>query len=132
MTLAVAQTLEEFERPDPVAWKDVCAVEQILPGTAVAALIDGEQIAIVRPDRRQRLFALSNFDPFSQAFVIARGIVGDKDGVLKIASPIYKQTFELSTGRCLDDDEVRLPTYPVRVVQGRVEIGRLPISRRAS
>ena len=38
----------------------------------------------------------------------------------KIASPIFKQSFDLRTGQCLDDPAVRLASYPVRVVEGRV------------
>jgi nitrite reductase (NADH) small subunit len=102
-------------------WRDVCAVDDVFPGTGVAALIDGEQIAIVRT--RDGLFAaLSNFDPFSNAFVIARGIVGDRAGVPKIASPIYKQNFNLQTGECLDDPSVRLAVFPIRVLAGRIQI----------
>lgn len=42
-------------------------------------------------------------------------IAGDKDGVLKVASPLYKHNFALETGACLADPTVVLPTYPVRV-----------------
>ena len=102
-------------------WRDVCAIDDVLPGTGVAALIDGEQIAIIRT--RDGLFAaLSNFDPFSNAFVIARGIVGDRAGVPKIASPIYKQNFNLQTGECMDDPSVRLATFAIRVVAGRIQV----------
>jgi nitrite reductase (NADH) small subunit len=68
----------------------------------------------------ERLFAVGNYDPFSHAFVIARGIVGDRGGVPKIASPIFKQSFDLATGQCLDDASVQIPTYPIRVRDGRV------------
>src|SRR5689334_22240352 len=105
-----------------LVWVDVCALEDVLPGTGVAALIEGEQVALLRA-RDGRLYAISNFDPFSKAFVLARGIVGDRGGIPKVASPIYKQNFDLSSGRCLDDPKVCLPTYPVRVRAGRVEVG---------
>lgn len=108
---------------EPVTWFDVCAVADIPVGCGVAALLEGRQIALVRPGEGERVFALSNFDPFSEAFVIARGIVGDKGGRPKIASPLFKQSFDLETGACLDDPSVRLPVYPVRVQQGRVEVG---------
>jgi nitrite reductase (NADH) small subunit len=117
------QALVEFPRVPTEAsdWRDVCAVDDVLPGTGVAALIDGEQIAIIRT-RDGKFAALSNFDPFSNAFVIARGIVGDRAGVPKIASPIYKQNFSLQTGECLDDPSVRLPVFPIRVLAGRIQI----------
>jgi nitrite reductase (NADH) small subunit len=103
-------------------WLDVCALADVPIACGVAALVEGRQIALVRPSEDDRLFALSNFDPFSEAFVIARGIVGDKAGRPKIASPIFKQSFDLETGACLDDPSVRLPTYPVRVRADRVEV----------
>lgn len=107
--------------PDNTEWTDVCAIDDVLPGTGAAALIGGQQIAVIRT-RDGRFAALSNFDPFSNAFVIARGIVGDRAGVPKIASPIFKQSFSLLTGECLDDSGVRLAVFPIRVVLGRVQI----------
>lgn len=102
---------------------DVCAVDDITPDTGVAALIGDLQIAIVRVgDGDDQIFALGNYDPFSHAFVIARGIVGDRGGIPKIASPIFKQSFDLTTGQCLDDAEVRIPTYPTRVRDGRIAV----------
>jgi len=117
------QALVEFPRVTTEAsdWRDVCAIDDVLPGTGVAALVEGQQIAIIRT-RDGKFAALSNFDPFSNAFVIARGIVGDRAGVPKIASPIYKQNFSLQTGECLDDPSVRLAVFPIRVVAGRVQV----------
>jgi nitrite reductase (NADH) small subunit len=103
------------------AWRDVCALEEILPDCGAAALIDAQQIAIFRIGQDQ-VYALSNFDPFSQAFVLARGIVGDRAGRLKVASPINKQSFDLRTGECLDVPAVAVPAYPARVRAGRIEI----------
>ena len=127
---------ESSERAGPsgsgaadLVWSDVCAVDDILPDSGAPALLAGRQIAIVRLGTG-RIFALSNYDPFSEAFVIARGIVGDRAGCPKIASPIYKQNFDLRTGVCLDDPSVTLPTYPVRVRDGRIEIA-LPKSTQS-
>lgn len=123
------QAVLEMKRPEvgveDVGWRDVCAIDDVLPGAGVAALLHGEQIAIVRT-RADQFFALSNFDPFSKAFVIARGIVGDRAGIAKIASPIYKQSFSLETGQCLDDPSVRLAVFPVRVIAGRVQVSLPP------
>ena len=104
-------------------WVDVCAIEDIVPDTGVCALVGARQIAIVRVGGDDRVYAIDNFDPFAKAFVLSRGIVGDKGGVPKIASPIYKQSFDLRTGQCLDDAGVRVRVYPVRVRAGRVEVG---------
>lgn len=110
------------------AWQRICALDDIVPGSAVAAWFDGEQVALVRPTQGSEVFAISNFDPFSQAYVMARGIVGDRAGVLKIASPIFKQSFSLETGECLDDAAVGLSVYPVRVLEGVVFLAERDLS----
>jgi nitrite reductase (NADH) small subunit len=117
---AVAVDLDEAVLP----WVDVCALDDILPDTGVAALVAGRQIAVVRVGDGDEVYAVDNFDPFSRAFVIARGIVGDRGGIPKIASPIFKQSFDLRTGQCLDDPAVRLASYPLRVVAGRILLAR--------
>lgn len=107
--------------PSPtVVWVDVCPVELIVPGRGVCALAGDVQIAVFRVDGE--LFALSNYDPFSQAFVLSRGIVGSRGDRLKVASPVYKQSFDLRTGQCLDDAAVAVRTFETRVVDGRVEV----------
>jgi len=99
--------------------KTICTLDDIIPETGVCALIDGKQIAIFRT-KQNDLFALDNYDPFSQANVLSRGLIGgttitDDTGtakeVLYVASPIYKQRFNLATGQCLDDESIVLNTY---------------------
>ena len=102
------------------AWVDVCALDDIVRETGVCALVGARQVAVVRTG--DEVYAVDNFDPFAKAYVMSRGIVGDKGGVPKIASPIFKQSFDLRTGQCLDDPSVRLPIYAVRVRDGRVEV----------
>ena len=69
---------------------------------------------------------LSNKDPFSQANVMSRGIIGDLQGERVIASPIYKQHFSLATGRCLEDKDQKLAVYPSKIVDGRVWVNAVP------
>lgn len=120
----MSQPHHESARSD--AWVDVCGVDDIVPNTGVCALVGKRQIAIVRVGEGEEIYAISNFDPFSKAFVISRGIVGDKNGVPKIASPVYKQSFDLRTGQCLDDPSVNIPVYATRVRNGRVEVRPAP------
>jgi nitrite reductase (NADH) small subunit len=113
------------EAPADGQWIDVCGLEDIVPQTGVCALLDRKQVAVFRvtPDA---LYALSNFDPFSKAFVLSRGIVGDRAGIPKVASPVFKQSFDLRTGQCLDDPAVSVKSYPVRLRAGRVEVFSRP------
>lgn len=102
-------------------WTVVCRYDDLTPERGVAALVDGHPVALFRT-HGGALHALSNLDPFSRASVLSRGIVGDRGGRATVASPVYKQVFELATGVCLDDQSVSVPTYEVRVVDGMVEV----------
>lgn len=104
------------------SWVDVCPIEDLLVDRGVCALAHGQQIAIFRVSPSDELYAVSNFDPIGKAFVMSRGIVGSRGDVPKVASPLYKQSFDLRTGECLEDPTVRLPTYSVELVDGVVRV----------
>jgi len=108
---------------DQLTWVDVCAAGDLAPDRGACALVGDYQVALFRTSPDGELFALSNYDPFSRAFVLSRGIVGSRGDVLKVASPVYKQGFDLRTGRCLDDPAVSVAVFPVRERDGRVLVG---------
>jgi nitrite reductase (NADH) small subunit len=100
----------------------ICTVDRLLPDRGVAALVDGRQVAVFLLATGE-LFAVDNVDPFSGAAVMSRGLVGDVDGIPTVASPVYKQRFDLRSGRCLDDDAVQVAAWAVRKGGGVVEVG---------
>jgi NAD(P)H-dependent nitrite reductase small subunit len=112
---------------DTAAWTPVCRLDDIVPDTGVCALVEGEQVAVFRLGDGS-LHAIGNYDPCSDANVLSRGIVGDLRGERVVASPIYKQHFAFATGRCLEEPELSVPVYTVRLdgetvcVGGRVRI----------
>lgn len=103
-------------------WLRVCAVDDLLPGRGVAALVGHAQVALFRlPD--DAVHAIGNHDPFSGANVLSRGLTGTWDGRTTVASPVYKQRFDLATGVCIDDQATSVPVYATRVVDGSVFVG---------
>lgn len=104
------------------AMTTVCAVEAVPLEGGVAALVDGEAVAVFRTHAGE-VFALGNVDPFSGASVLSRGIVGTRGDAPVVSSPMYKQAFDLRTGRCVDDPAVSVPSYDVAVVDGVVVVG---------
>jgi nitrite reductase (NADH) small subunit len=118
-------------RPEPAApvspepangWTPICPLERLQPERGVGALVDGQPVAVFRT-HDDHLYALHNLDPFSGASVLSRGILGDHAGTPVVASPLYKQHFALATGTAIEDQTITVATYPVRVVNGTVEVG---------
>ena len=103
----------------------VCAIEAIPLEGGVAALVDGHAVAVFRT-YDGTVHAIGNVDPFSGASVLSRGIVGSRGDVPVVSSPMYKQAFDLRTGRCLDSpagQEIRVPAYEAGVADGVVWVG---------
>jgi nitrite reductase (NADH) small subunit len=102
-------------------WLNVCSVDDLQNDSGICALVNGEQIAIFYV--ANTVYAVSNFDPFSNANVLSRGVVGDLKGQIVVASPLFKQHFVLQTGVCLEDENVVLPVYTSRIENDTVQIG---------
>jgi nitrite reductase (NADH) small subunit len=118
-------------RPAPAAaadpdagrnWERICRLDQLTPDRGAAALVAGHQVALFLVSATGEVLAVDNRDPISGAQVLSRGIVGDAAGVPKVASPIYKQAFDLRTGQCLDDPAVAVEVHATRVADGWVEV----------
>jgi NAD(P)H-dependent nitrite reductase small subunit len=110
------------------AWHRVCGLDDILPNSGVAALVEGRQIAMFRVG--DALYAVGNYDPASGINVLSRGIVGDVGGEIVVASPLYKQHYSLVTGRCLENTELRIPAYLTRVADGEAWVKSVPVVQR--
>lgn len=107
-----------------VTWHEVCLLSDLSPERGAAALLDGVQVALFRT-HDDHVYALQQLDPFSAANVMSRGIVGSRGDVPTVASPMYKQVFDLRTGECLDavgKEPQPLRSYPVRVHDDVVSI----------
>ncbi len=104
----------------------ICPLTDLIPGSGVAALVDGEQIALFYlPDASEPgVYAIGNHDPIADAPVLSRGIVGDLDGELVVASPLYKQHFSLTSGACLEDDTASVPVHRTLVSDGHLYLIR--------
>jgi nitrite reductase (NADH) small subunit len=97
----------------------VCSVEEILPNTGVAARVAGRHVAVFRVGA-DRFHAIDNIDPRSGASVLARGLIGNLGERIVVASPLYKNHFDLSTGECLEAPEQSVKAHAVQVQDGRV------------
>lgn len=114
-----------MERPDQATenWLTLCEKSDLIFQAGVCALLDsGEQIAIFQVNENE-VYGISNYCPFGNANVLYRGILGAaSNGDVYVASPLYKQRFSLTTGQCLDDEQVQLKVYPCKIIDNQVQI----------
>lgn len=104
---------------------EVCSLKALSPERGAAALVNGVQVALFRT-YDDDVYAVQQRDPYSGANVLSRGIVGSRGDLPTVASPMYKQVFDLRTGACLDPvgkDPRALVTYVVEVRDGVVLVG---------
>lgn len=103
-------------------WVTICSIDAILPATGVCALLGDEQVAIFRPYHDERVFAISNIDPFFVSSVLSRGLIAEHGGELWVASPLKKQRFRLSDGLCMEDESCSVAHFNARVKAGQVQL----------
>lgn len=110
-------------------WVEVCGLDSLTPGRGVCALVAGTAVAVFfTPDGA--LHAVGNHDPFVDASVLSRGLLGtaqvDGEAVAYVASPMRKHRFDLRTGRSLDDPGWGVQVWPVECRDGTVLVRTVP------
>jgi nitrite reductase (NADH) small subunit len=104
---------------DTLHWTAICAADDILPNTGVCALVEGRHVAVFRVGDDQ-FHAIDNVDPQSGASVLSRGLIGSLGDRVVVASPLYKNHFDLRTGECLEAPQNSVRAHAVRIDSGRV------------
>lgn len=99
----------------------LCRQSDLIPNSGICAEVEGQQIALFYlPSETPQIYAIGNWDPIGKANVLSRGMVGDIAGRLVVASPLYKQHFDLLTGACLEDDQTSVAVFSVALVADHV------------
>jgi nitrite reductase (NADH) small subunit len=86
---------------------------------------NNKQIAIFNFERRNQWYACQNLCPHKLEMVLSRGMIGSADDIPKIACPLHKKTFSLVDGSNLNGDNLRIATYPVKIIEDEVFVGFL-------
>ena len=99
----------------------ICEQKDLIANSGICAMVEGQQIALFYlPKETPQVYAIGNWDPIGKANVLSRGMVGDINERLVVASPLYKQHFDLQTGECLEDGEFSVPVYSGELTADRV------------
>jgi nitrite reductase (NADH) small subunit len=105
-------------------WYRACKLSDLVEQSGVCALINGQQVAIFYlPKETPSIYAIDNWDPIGRANVLYRGIVGDINGELVVASPLYKEHYSLRTGKCLEKN-CAVRVWPVEISGDTVKLAQ--------
>lgn len=112
-------------------WHNVCSIDELVMGSGVCAKVNRTQVALFSVPAKDTfdVYAIGNYDPIGGANVLSRGIIGSVGERLAVASPLYKQHFDLTTGECLEDTSVSVPVFAVKLHLGHVLVGAEPIKQ---
>ena len=116
---------------------EICSVDALTVERGAAALLpDGTQIGVFLLEDGS-VHAIQQRDPYSGTQILSRGLVGshlvpgegEEAGTIvpTIASPMYKQVFDLRSGTCVDTrgkSVERLRVWPVRTLDGDLYVLR--------
>lgn len=117
------ETIDVFARSEK-SWVNVGKTSDFAPNVGSAILYGNTQLAVFNNDKRGEWYCTQNMCPHKQAFVLSQGLIGDADGVAKVACPLHKKQFGLADGKQLDG-ELALITFPVKI-EGDVVMVELP------
>ena len=103
-----------FQQYSPVAldkvtvWFKACQEHDIPENGGACVKYKNKQIALYHFKRKQKWYACQNLCPHKMEMVLSRGMIGDSEGIAKVACPMHKKTFSLETG----ENQKKFPMMP--------------------
>ena len=119
----LAETNGQLIGKEVSTWFKACKVEDIPENGGACVKCQEKQIAVFYFKRKESWYACQNLCPHKMEMVLSRGMIGDFNGIAKVACPMHKKTFSLTTGENLNGDLPAIMTYPVKIEDGFVYIG---------
>lgn len=118
---------------------EICTVDSLTVERGAAALLpDGTQIGVFLLEDGS-VHAIQQLDPYSGTQILSRGLVGshlvpgegEEPGTIvpTIASPMYKQAWNLATGEVLDSgggEKKPIAVYDAEIRDGKVLVAPAP------
>lgn len=104
-------------------WFKVAEISDFPANGGLCVKYKNLQIAVFNFSRKNQWYACQNLCPHKLEMVLSRGMIGDDQGIPKLACPMHKKTFSLETGENLNGDLSSIATYPVKIENNFVYIG---------
>lgn len=106
-------------------WFKVGKTEDFPENSGACIKYKSKQVAVYNFTRTGKWYATQNLCPHKMEMVLSLGMIGDKEGIPKVACPLHKKNFSLEDGKQIGGDDLKIATYPVKIENGNVYIGFL-------
>ena len=116
-------TMQLTTEEKTITWFAACYAEDVPTNGGVCVKYGEKQIALFQFSRRGEWYATQNECPHRRQMALSRGMIGSQNDEPKVACPFHKKTFSLATGECLNGEDCRVETYPVKIEDNKVLIG---------
>lgn len=121
--VSTAELYETVELAAVTNWFKAGRTSQFPIGAGATIKYGEKQIAVFYFPRQDKWYACQNLCPHKLENVLGRGLIGEQDGIPKVACPLHKKTFSLTTGASLNSDCPAVAIYPVKVEDDYVYVG---------
>lgn len=108
---------------DVKIWFKTVSVNDFPENGGACVKYKDKQIAVYNFKRENAWYACQNLCPHKLEMVLSRGMIGDDNGIPKVACPMHKKSFSLKTGENLNGDLEAIATFPVKIENNFVYIG---------
>lgn len=119
----VLDSYQTIREEDVKVWFKAAAINAFPKDGGACVKYKEKQIAVYNFTRQGKWYACQNLCPHKMEMVLSRGMIGDAQGIAKVACPLHKKTFSLETGENLNGDLPAIATYPVKIEDGFVYLG---------
>ena len=104
-------------------WFEVGKIEDFPENSGSCIKYKSKQIAVYNFAMANKWYACQNLCPHKMEMVLSLGLIGDKEGIPKVACPMHKKNFSLEDGSNLNGEEYKIAVYPVKIENENVYIG---------
>ncbi|CAM1358073.1 nitrite reductase small subunit NirD [Tenacibaculum xiamenense] len=120
---AILETYKTVLTEQTNIWYKVGRTDEFPEDGGLCIKYKEKQIAVYNFTRKNKWYACQNLCPHKLEMVLSRGMIGDQEGIPKVACPMHKKTFSLETGENLNGDLPEIAVYPVQIKDNFVYIG---------
>jgi nitrite reductase (NADH) small subunit len=119
----ILEQYKSISNTDVKIWFRVGEISDFPENSGACIKYKTKQIAVFNFKRTGKWYASQNLCPHKMEMVLSLGMIGDKEGVPKVACPLHKKNFSLEDGSNLAGEDLKIAVYPIKIENENVYIG---------